>query len=332
MAFFQKIISFFMSVLLFFCGAVRGTTQEKAENFRVVSYLVCFDEASVEAIDPSHFKDLTDVIIFGSYAGMHGDGTVTVRDDLAEVIERLKALDESGTLRWHLNFDIVTEGDQKMTMRKDFRGKELARNIRAVLEEYGLDGAFFDYEFPQEWDAKLDFSLFLMNLDSVLKDDYLIGAALQPWCARFLPGAIRAIDMVELMCYDNWDDEGFHSTMELAKQDVKNMLKLGYKLNQIDLGLPFYARPTTKEARWYDYRAYWDKIDENGLAEEEGTGLIPSFNTPQLIYEKTQWAIETGLAGVMIWHYHCDVPADNDASLFSAITRARTDLAAQTKG
>ena len=179
-----------------------------------------------------------------------------------------------------------------------------------------------------EWDAKLDFSLFLMNLDSVLKDDYLIGATLQPWCAWFLPGAIRAIDMVELMCYDNWDEEGFHSSMQCAKQDVKDMVKLGYKLNRIDLGLPFYARPTTKEARWYDYRAYWDKIDENGLAAEESTGLIASFNTPRLIYDKTRWAVETGLGGVMIWHYACDVPTDNDASLFNAVTRARTELAA----
>ena len=323
----EKIIAFFMSIVLLLCGAVRGSTQEKAENFRVVSYLVVYTDAAIDAIDPSHFKDLTDVIIFGSYAVMHGDGKVTVSDRFAGVVERLKAMDETGTLRWHLNFDLDTSGDQKTTMREDFHGKELARSIRAVLEEYDLDGAFFDYEFPQEWDAKLDFSIFLMNLDSVLKDDYLIGAALQPWCARFLPGAIAAIDMVELMCYDNWDEEGFHSTMELAKQDVKNMVKLGYKLYQIDLGLPFYARPTTKEGRWYNYAEYWDQIDENGLAVEESTGLIASFNTPELICEKTKWAIETGLGGVMVWHYHCDVPADNDASLFNAITRARTELA-----
>lgn len=317
-----------MSVILLLCGAVRGDTQEKAENLRVVSYLVVYNDAAIDAVDPSHFKDLTDVIIFGGYAVMHGDGKVTVSDKLAGAVERLKAMDETGTLRWHLNFDLDTSGDQKTTMREDFRGMTLAKNIRAVLEEYDLDGAFFDYEFPQEWDAKLDFSIFLMNLDRALGDDFLIGAALQPWCARFLPGAIAAIDMVELMCYDNWDENGFHSTMELAKQDVKDMVKLGYKLRQIDLGLPFYARPTTKEARWYDYTLYWDKIDENGLAEEEGTGLIASFNTPELIYQKTCWAVETGLGGVMIWHYACDVPADNDASLFNAITRAKTDLSA----
>ena len=33
----EKIIAFFMSIVLLLCGAVRGDTQEKAENFRVVS-------------------------------------------------------------------------------------------------------------------------------------------------------------------------------------------------------------------------------------------------------------------------------------------------------
>ena len=140
-----------------------------------------------------------------------------------------------------------------------------------------------------------------------------------------LPGAIVAIDMVELMSYDNWDADGFHSTLALAKNDVREMVRLGYRLRQIDLDLPFYARPTTREAVWYDYAGYWDQIDENGLAADEKNGLIVSFNTPELIYEKTKWATQTGLGGVMIWHYACDVPAENDRTLFNAITRARTD-------
>ncbi len=324
----EKIIAVLTAIILFFCGAVPGSTPQKAENLRVVSYLVVDNAASLQRIDPSHFGDLTDVIVFGALAGMDGDGSILLSDDFAEIISELKEMGAGFNLKWHLNFGIFCGGDQKLGMREAFRGKDLPRNIRAVLEEYELDGAFFDYEFPMEWDAKLDFSIFLINLRKCLGADFSIGAALQPWCARFLPGAIGAIDMVELMCYDNWDENGFHSTMELAKQDVRNMVKLGYKLSQIDLGLPFYARPTTKEARWYDYAAYWDQIDENGLATEESTGLVASFNTPDLIYEKTAWAIETGLGGVMVWHYACDVPAGNEASLFTAITRAKTDLSA----
>ena len=73
---------------------------------------------------------------------------------------------------------------------------------------------------------------------------------------------------------------------------------------------------------------HWDIIDENGLVGVEGTDLIASFNTPELIYEKTKWAAETGLGGVMIWRYGCDVPAENERSLFNTITSAKTALTA----
>ena len=323
----EKITACFMSIILLLSGAVHGSTAEKAEKLRVVSYLVINNLADAERINPSHFTDLTDVILFGGLASYNGDSEVILCEDFDKIIDHVKSLDTDGHLRWQLNLGGIAEGDQKMAWRKAFHGKELPKNIRATLEQYDLDGVFFDYEFPMEWDAKLDFSIFLINLRKELGGDFHIGAALQPWCARFLPSAIRAIDMVELMSYDNWDEDGFHATLELAKKDVKDMVKLGYKLSQIDLGVPFYARPTTGEALWYDYAGYYDKLDDKGLYYDANRDLTFSFNRPELVYEKTAWAIETGLGGMMIWHYNCDIPAENEQSLFHAITHAKTELA-----
>ena len=87
----------------------------------------------------------------------------------------------------------------------------------------------------------------------------------------------------------------------------------------------FAARPTTEDAYWYDYKDYYDKIDGDGLVTDENTGLIAAFNTPEVIYQKTQWAIKTGYGGVMVWNYGNDVPADNEASLFNQIAQAKTD-------
>ena len=70
---------------------------------------------------------------------------------------------------------------------------------------------------------------------------------------------------------------------------------------------------------------FYDKLDENGLYHEARTGLVFSFNTPRVVYDKTAWAIDNGFGGVMVWNYACDVPADNEASLFRAIARARND-------
>ena len=44
-----------------------------------------------------------------------------------------------------------------------------------------------------------------------------------------------------------------------------------------------------------------------------------------VIYQKTLWAIRNGYGGVMVWNYGNDVPADNDASLFNQIVRAKED-------
>ena len=44
-----------------------------------------------------------------------------------------------------------------------------------------------------------------------------------------------------------------------------------------------------------------------------------------MVYEKTAWAIGQGLGGVMVWHYTCDVPADDEYSLFRSIAEAKAE-------
>ncbi len=132
------------------------------------------------------------------------------------------------------------------------------------------------------------------------------------------------IDRALLMCYDVWDYQTHaHSSYRNAKDLTQNMLNLGYQPEQLELGLPFYARPTTEEGIWYNYLDYYDKIDPIGLYEDTENGVTASFNTPDLICAKTRFAVKQGLGGVFVWHYACDVPADNRASLFNAIARGK---------
>ena len=51
------------------------------------------------------------------------------------------------------------------------------------------------------------------------------------------------------------------------------------------------------------------------------------FNDRQMIYDKTQYAIDLGLGGIMIWHMACDTP-DAGLSLTTAIYDAIADRAA----
>ena len=148
-----------------------------------------------------------------------------------------------------------------------------------------------------------------------IQNRYTLSVALAHYCADLT-------DRVEMMNYDTWDDQQMHASLPLAIESVQKMLAQGYRPEQINMGIPFYARPTTKEAYWYHYAGHYDKLDERGLFYDERTGLTFSFNDYGIVYKKTAWAIENGLGGVMVFNYSCDLPADNKLTLFNAIGQA----------
>ncbi|MBR5427498.1 MAG: glycoside hydrolase family 18 protein [Clostridia bacterium] len=330
----MKIISWFTAIILSITGASGVTLKQRAQNLRVTAYVVVRSAADVGTLDPSHFSQLTDMILMGA-ASFDTEGRVNLCGDFAELIDGINALTEGLDVNCYLNIlgpgaiEGVTFQEQMYSQgerhRAAFESGVLEDNIKAVLEEYGLDGVAFDYEFPLEDIHKQAFGSFLVSLDETLGDGYKICAALSGWNAGLPKDAIKAIDIAEVMCYDLWDYDGKHATMNVMKDVMKQMRDHGYKRAQLDAGLPFYARPTTEDAYWYDYKDYYDKIDGDGLVTDENTGLVASFNTPEVIYQKTQWAIKNGYGGVMIWNYGNDVPADNEASLFNQIAQAKTD-------
>ncbi len=48
------------------------------------------------------------------------------------------------------------------------------------------------------------------------------------------------------------------------------------------------------------------------------------LNSAQMIADKTAFAIDAGLGGIMIWHMTCDLPYDNEFSLFKSINDTKT--------
>ena len=334
MTFYYKIISYLMACVFSLCSTFGGLFPQKdGEKLRVCAYLLAGDAQTVENMDASHLNNVTDLILFGGLARFDTEGKVTLCDDFDRIISAIREKTEGLNVALHLNFFMpgAVSGEsweermasQAEELKKAFDSGVLEENIKSTLEDYDLSGAFFDYEYPVSEQSKMEFGAFLVSLAEALGNSHPIGCAISAWCADFPKEAIRALDRVELMCYDVWDKTGQHSSLRNMTDWVDQMLDLGYAAEQLDVGLPFYARPTTHEEYWYDYNKCWDKIDKAGLMEDKDRGLTISFNTPDLIFVKTRWAIKHGLGGVMVWHYACDVPADNGASLFNAIAKAK---------
>ena len=41
-----------------------------------------------------------------------------------------------------------------------------------------------------------------------------------------------------------------------------------------------------------------------------------------MIYDKTAYAMDAGMGGIMMWHYNCDLPYTDDLSLLRAVNTA----------
>ena len=333
----NRIIASLLSFLLSFFGVTSFKTEKRAENLRVVSYIVANDLAEGKSFDESHLNQLTDIIFFGQ-ATFDEEGKIHLTDDFDYKLDRLKSLMEENGSQANLYVNLLGPGGnsegttweeqqeaQSIAHEKAFTSGVLEQNIITLLKEKGFDGVFFDYEYPEGRKHWKPFEQFLISLDDVLGDEYLLGAAVGSWNVKLSPKGIKTLDMVEVMCYDFWNNKGIHAPMSLTRSAIVKVLSLGFKRSQIDVGIPFYARPTTQEAYWYSYNGWYDKLDDEGLAFDEETGLTFSFNDYDTVYDKTKKAIKNGLGGVFVWHYSCDVNAGNEKSLFNAITQAKSD-------
>lgn len=328
------VLSIVMTVCIFSsCSKKAESTPVKIEDFRVTTYILADVLRNPETLDKTHFEQITDIILFGC-ANFDEEGNLVLDKDFDIVYENLKiAIQGTREKRVYLNVlgpKSQSDSDDWNEQMKDqaerhtnaFESGNLEESIKNVLQKYNFKGVFFDYEFPIKNKFWKSYSEFLLSLNETFKDDYDIGLAVAGWDFKLSDRAKSVVDRVELMSYDLWDDDKNHATYEIAEDDIKKMEKSGIDMSKVDLGMPFYARPTDKGAYWYDYKNYYDKIDENGLYDDAETGLTFSFNTPELINKKTKLAIDKGLGGIMVWHHSCDVPADNDKSLYNAVEDA----------
>lgn len=205
-------------------------------------------------------------------------------------------------------------------------------NINKAIEVGNLDGVDFDYEYPytgKEWRLYNDF---LVSVKNGLPKGKILSTAIGGWNVDFDKEAIEAVDFMQLMTYDMFDSHGYHGAFNSSLLlDLVRCVNKGLPVEKIVLGLPFYSRPVNRGGYWGDYK----KFVEEGLVKDKYTNIVYDwsaddwgnmpidepeyFNGYQMICDKTAYAIDSHCAGVMIWHYHCDVDYDNELSLFRAI-------------
>ncbi len=336
MALLNRIIAFFTALITLitnFLGISPDNIIKKVDNFKVTTYIRGDYIQNPDSLYAEDFDIVTHVILF-ECASFDNEGIVNVDEKKTEtaLANIQKAI---GDRNIHISLNLLgpdgqtasSVWEEQMEAQSDEHNKAftsgvLENNIIAVLEKYDFDGVHFDYEYPLSLKAWHYYNKFLVSMDKALGDDYTLGVACSSWNLKFSAASIDAVDTFELMSYDNVDGEGKHATYDDTISQLKNVGLHGIPSEKVNIGLPFYSRPTDLSPYWYGYNGCYNEIDENGWYHCPNTGKDFWFNTPDVIEAKTDYAINNGYGGVMIWHYNCDLPSTHEDSLLKAIETA----------
>ena len=332
--FIQRVIGFFTAlatIISGFFGINGGLIDKKIDNFKVTTYIrgdaVMYWNGELYEED---FDIVTDVILF-ECATFNSNGEVEYDEEKMEtVLSRVRNAIGNRDVHLTLNFigpwgetDSEVYEDrmeaQSDEHNKAFESGVLEDNIIAVLDKYNFDGVHFDYEYPLSLKAWHYYNKFLVSLDKKLGDDYTLGVAGNAWNIKFTNAALEAIDTFELMTYDYLDEQGRHATYEDTLEQIQQLGLRGMPVHKVNVGIPFYSRPTDLSPYWYGYNGCYEKMTEDGWYHCDDIDKDFWFNTPEVVAQKTDYCIRNGFGGVMIWHYNCDLPSSQEGSLLKAI-------------
>ena len=277
----------------------------KSSQSRLSAYLP--HSSYSEQILNSEALSLLDELTVNTGCYWLADGSLEIKQTLPSIIDSIQTAYPDLDIYCTIN---PKKGGAAALMTAESR-QILIRSMLDFCREYNIQGVDIDWEFPAEdqWD---EFSLLITELSHALSEESRsLSLAFYPEGISLSSDAVKAIHKVNVMAYDQFDEQGRHSTYATAAKAIDYFLSIGFDAEQLCLGIPAYGRPLSGEAAWPLYMDYAEQL-------ADGSNLLDSnyFNSPQLAQDKTLLAREEGLQGVFLYHLGCD--SRNDKSLVLA--------------
>lgn len=194
------------------------------------------------------------------------------------------------------------------------RRATFASELAAFVEQYDLDGADIDWEFPDPGQSAQNFLTLMSELRQALPEKLLtIAVVALGETGESIPAEVfPLLDFVNIMAYDGPGEN--HSSMQYARDALDYWQSRGLPVEKTVLGVPFYARPDGtpyyRIVRNDPAAAYLDSFDYYGMQL--------NYNGIPTMQAKTALALERA-SGIMIWSLESDAPGE--LSLLAAIDR-----------
>ena len=194
-------------------------------------------------------------------------------------------------------------------------------NIMDYCETYDFDGIDLDIELGSNhpiWNYYGDWCTELRTLCD--ERDMEMSTATAQWVAeKVTPGTFALFDFVNVMAYDNDEDEHSHASYEYSVKCLdyfRNRKKIPE--DKLVLGVPFYGRGYTADGEidWNSYMSFADIVNaDNEYYNADNYNGI-AYNGADTMARKAELAKDYG--GIMIWELTQD--AKGEKSLLKVIS------------
>jgi GH18 family chitinase len=184
------------------------------------------------------------------------------------------------------------------------------QNLKAFVDEYQLDGADIDWEYPDPGQSSQNFLALIQELRAAMPDKLLTTAVVSYGDSNGLGVPAESFDLfdfVNIMTYDGPD----HGSMEQFEKGLAYWNERGLPKEKIVMGVPFYGDPNMP---------YFKIVQADPTAAQtdsfEYYGQTFHYNGIPTIQSKTRRAMEKA-NGIMFWALDHD--AQGELSLVNAI-------------
>lgn len=189
------------------------------------------------------------------------------------------------------------------------------QNLKAFVDEYQLDGADIDWEYPDAGESSQNFLALIKDLRVALPDK-LLTTAVVSYGGNALgihPESFELFDFVNVMTYDGPD----HGTMEQFKKGLAYWSERGLPKEKIVMGMPFYSHVKESSAEGVTFAKLIQADPAAAQVDEfDYYGMTEVYNGIPTVRAKTRIAMEKA-SGVMFWALDHD--AQGEFSLVNAI-------------
>lgn len=191
----------------------------------------------------------------------------------------------------------------------------LVGNITDFCQEHGLDGLDLDWETYKGEEQQINYGLLIDELSIAFEEtDMDLSMAINP-TRTYMIDKISNIDFIQLMSYGRTISEGTQVPMSTLRSWVDGWVNAGFSKAKLVIGIPVFGKTTADNSSIHYKKIVelFDPLPSADMCVYDGKPYY--YNGINTVTEKSQYALDEELRGVMTWEVGQDLPPGDEKSL-----------------